>query len=306
MNNSDIWTEKYRPKVIDDLCISPETRSIITNFGKNLPNLLLCASPGRGKTTLARILVQQVLDCDYLYINASEENGIDTIRNKVMGFAQTKSMDGGLKVVILDEGDFLSTSSQAACRNLMESYSDTTRFILTGNYRHKIIPALQSRCQTLDLDPTVRDTVIRCFDILKWEGVELDLAQKKQVVLLVKRNFPDLRKCINELQKSCYSGTFVNTNAIDNTNCLNIVWNNLMSKNSLATRKYLIENEPVFNSDWDQLLSDLLNYIYEQNIDDSKKKAMIIIIADHLDKSTRVLDKEINLFACLLNLEEYC
>ena len=300
-----IWFEKYRPQTLADLCISAENREILLNYGKNIPNLLFCGVQGSGKTSLARILVQDVLKCDYLYVNASDETGIDNIRVKVTGFAQTKSIDGELKVIILDECDFLTLSAQAALRNLMESYTDTTRFILTGNYRHKIIPALQSRCQSLDIKPSLVDAVNRCVKILRAENVEIDKASGRSLVALVKRHFPDLRKCINEMQKFCIDGKLVVAEAGDNNELLTLIWDNLKAGKTLATRKYLIENDNIFNSEWDQLLTDLLNYVYSSKIDDINKKMMIIKIAEHLDISTRVADKEINFFACLLNLEDY-
>lgn len=299
-----IWTEKYRPQKLDDLCISDNIRETIKGFGENMPNLLFCGIQGTGKTTLARILVQDILKCDYLYINASDESGVDTIRNKVTGFSQTKSIDGNIKVVILDEADFLSGASQAALRNLMESYSKSTRFILTGNYKHKIIPALQSRCQNLDILPSLKDSVGRCLTILNLEKVDTTKEQRQEVVSLVKQYFPDLRKCINELQKHCIGGVLSINVKVNNSELCNIIYGGITSKKSLITRKYLIENDGLFNSDWDQLLVDLLNHIFALSIEDTKKKAMIITIADHLDKATRVNDKEINFFACLLNLED--
>lgn len=303
MKNS-LWIEKYRPTKLEDLCISDEIREIVVNFGDSIPNLLFCGLQGVGKTTLARILVQDILKCDYLYVNASDETGVDNIRNKVTGFSQTKSIDGNLKVVILDESDFLSNASQAALRNLMETYHETTRFILTGNYKHKIIPALQSRCQSLDIKPSFKDSVKRCFNILKIENIHTTLEQRQLLVPLLKQFFPDLRKSINELQKFCIGGVLKLSTQSNNSETLDIIWNNLESKKSISTRKYLIQNDSIFNSDWDQLLVDLLNYIYSIEINEGRKKAMIITIADHLDRATRVNDKEINLFACLLNLEE--
>lgn len=301
----DIWVEKYRPQKLEDLCISPEMREIIVNFNTNIPNLLFCGVQGTGKTTLARILVKDILKCDYLYINASDESGVDTIRTKVTGFSQTKSLDGNIKVVILDEADFLSGASQAALRNLMESYSDTTRFILTGNYRHKIIPALQSRCQSLDIKPSLKDSVLRCMKILTNEGISTSPEQLKSIITLVKKFSPDLRKCINELQKQCIGGVLKVKEASNNTELLDKIWSNVSTKKGLHTRKYLIENDNIFYSDWDQLLVDLLNYIYDLKIEEPLKKVMIITIAEHLDKATRVTDKEINFFSCILSLEQY-
>lgn len=300
----NIWVERYRPHKLDDIILTERTREIVNGFVDEIPNLLFVGTPGTGKTTLARIIVSDILQCNYLYINASDESGIDTIRHKVTNFSQTKSFDGKVKVVILDECDGLTSQAQAALRNTMESYAKYTRFILTANYKHKIIPALQSRCQSLDIKPTIEDGVKRCYSILKQEGIEIEDSQKKKFVELVKANFPDLRKCINELQKNCIEGALSIKNiAIDNTILIKIK-TLLDHKKSIEARKFLIENEDQFYGDYDTLLREYLNYIYACTIDDLRKKEMIAVIADHLYKSTFVLDKEINCFACLITLEK--
>lgn len=301
---NELWIEKYRPKTLEDLCVSSEIKETIKGFGENIPNLLFCGVQGTGKTTLAKIIVCDILNCDYLYVNASDETGIDTIRNKVGGFAQTKSLDGNLKVVILDEADFLSINAQAALRNTMESYSDTTRFILTGNYKHKIIPALQSRCQSLDIIPDYKMTLHYCVQIMKKENIKIENSQVKNIPNLIKSYFPDVRKCINELSKRCVGGVLRIENSSNNNNICSEILKQIDKKRTLELRKYLIENQNLFNSDWDQLLIDLLNEVYDSKLSDIKRKAMMIIIADHLEKSVRVLDKEINFFACVLRIED--
>jgi len=297
------WVEKFRPKCLDDLCISDENRGIIDSFGQDIPHLLFCGLPGSGKTSLARILVQDVLKCDYLYINASDESGIDTIRGKITGFVQTKSFDGNIKVVILDESDQMSGLSQGALRNLMETYAHTARFILTGNHKHKITSALQSRCQSLDIKPSIQQALKRCLVILESEGIDTTLEQKQQLAALVKKHFPDLRKCINEMQKYCINNILNITQTSDNNELCSRIYDSIDTGKTLALRTYLIQNDGVFNSDWEQLLVDYLNYVYTLELDDAKKKAMILTIADHLEKCSRVNDKEINFFACVLNLE---
>jgi DNA polymerase III delta prime subunit len=300
-----IWAEKYRPKTLDDLIISQRVRDILNDFRDNneIPNLLFTGSPGTGKTTTARILVEDVLKCNYLYINASDESGIDTIRTKVVNFAQTKSFDGGIKVIILDEVDGTSIASQGALRNTMESYSKYVRFILTANYKHKIIPAIQSRCQYIDIKPVLEESVKRCFNILKLENVEVEESQKRKFVELIKANFPDLRKCINELQKNCINNTLAIVSITTENEVLQAIQKSISTKDVLSLRKYLIENEDKFYGDYDNLLKDYLNYLYNQDLDELKKKAMIAIIAEHLYRAAFVLDREVNTFACWIALE---
>lgn len=255
-------------------------------------------------TTLAKIVVLDILKCDYLYINASDENGIDTVRTKISGFVQTKSFDGNRKVVILDEADSLSFESQNALRNMMESYVDTARFILTGNYRHKIGVPLQSRCQRLDLTFTLKDVVLRVLKILEWEKITPTLEEKQKILEICRKNFPDLRRCINEIQKCWINGVFVFEELTDNAQLVQYIWKNVKNLKSFETRKHLIENYQVFDGDWKRLSLDLINYVFDLNIPDTLKRNCSIIIADHLEKFSRVDDFEINFYACLLNMEK--
>ena len=299
-----IWVEKYRPAKLDDIILDERTLNIVKEFKNEIPNLLFVGNPGTGKTTLARVIVNDILGCNYLYINASDESGIDTIRHNITNFAQTKSFDGGIKVVILDEADGLTPQAQAALRNTMETFAKYCRFILTANYKHKIIPALQSRCQALDIKPVIELAVKRCYYILKNEKVKISDEQKKKFVQLVKRFFPDLRKAINELQKNVIDSELCIASINSDNELLETVYKKIVGKKSLEARKYLIENEDRFQGDYDTLLANFLNYIYNTNLQDDQKKAFIANIADHLYKSAFVVDKEINAFACLVNLEK--
>ena len=298
-----IWVEKYRPTKLDDLILDEQSLRVVSQFEGEIPNLLFTGNPGTGKTTLARIIVNDILGCNYLYINASDESGIDTIRHNITNFAQTKSFDGGVKVVILDEADGLTSQAQGALRNTMETYAKYCRFILTANYKHKIIPALQSRCQSLDLKPVIDQAVKRCYSILQQEEVVVSDEQKKQFVMLVRRYFPDLRKTINELQKSVVGGELHINNTQSDEALLKTIFEKVTAKNTLELRKYLIENEDRFQGDYDTLMANFLDYLYDQPLNDIKKKEMIAVIADHLYKSNFVLDREINCFACWINLE---
>ena len=299
-----IWVEKYRPQKLDDLILDDQSLKVVSQFKGEIPNLLFTGNPGTGKTTLARIIVNDILGCNYLYINASDESGIDTIRHNITNFAQTKSFDGGVKVVILDEADGLTSQAQGALRNTMETYAKYCRFILTANYKHKIIPALQSRCQSLDLKPVIDQAVKRCYSILQQEQVTVSDEQKKQFVMLVKRYFPDLRKTINELQKSVIGGELHINNTQSDEALLKTIFEKVTSNNTLELRKHLIENEDRFQGDYDTLMANFLDYLYDQPLNGMKKKEMIAVIADHLYKSTFVVDKEINCFACWINLEK--
>ena len=248
-------------------------------------------------------MVNNVLDCQYLYINASDENGIDTIRSKVVGFSQTKSLDGKHKVVILDEADGITIDGQRALRNTMEEYSSMTRFILTANYKHKIIPAIQSRTQFFDLAPPFDDVVKRVVDIVKEEGIKVEKDDKVNLVGLIKQGYPDIRKILNSIQKANINGKFTIDHKVDNNDIINVIHKHIGSKTVLKLRKYLIENENEFQGDYHNLMKQYLNFVYTSSLDDNKKRQYIVTISDHMYKDVFVLDKEINAFACWVNLE---
>lgn len=306
MNFSNLWIEKYRPKTLEDIVLAEDTKALITSFRdkKEIPNLLLVGIQGIGKTSLAKILVNDILNCQYLYINASDENGIDTIRSKVVGFSKTRSLDGGIKVVILDEVDGISLEAQKALRNTMEEYSSNTRFILTGNYKHKIIQALQSRCQELNLIPPLEGIARRILTILKNENVKLDSDQKKDLVVLIKKLYPDFRKIVNEIQKFSISGSLVIPKASISNEVLNKILDNIKLKKSNLARKYYIENEEKFQGDYSLMLRELFNYINDTlDYNNEKSKKALMSVSEHLYRSSFVVDQEINFYSCLISLE---
>jgi len=295
---NNLWVEKYRPKTLNDLVLSESNRKYFETITDEIPNLLFVGTPGLGKTTLARILVEDVLKCQYLYINASDENGIDTIRSKVVGFSQTRSLDGKVKIVILDESDGITLDGQRALRNTMEEYSNNTRFILTANYKHKIIPAIQSRTQFFDLNPPFDDVVKRIVDIVKQQGIKIETDQKANFVNVIKQNYPDIRKIINAIQKASIKGVFNIDIALDSKEIVDRVNKEIQTGNVIGLRKYLIENENEFQGDYHNLMKQYLNYVYDSSIDDNKKREYILILSEYMYKDVFVLDKEINAFAC--------
>lgn len=302
---NSLWIEKYRPATLDEYVCTDSVREFFNSVKdkKEIPNLLFIGTPGLGKTSLAKVIVNDILQCQYLYINASDENGIDTIRTKVTSFAQTRSFDGKTKVIILDECDGLTIDAQRVLRNTMEEYAKLTRFILTANYKYRVIPALQSRCQSFDLTPTIESVIKRCVYILKTENISVADDQKAKLVELIKSNYPDLRKCINELQKNTSTGTLKLDN-LKNDETLELVFKEVQRKNINHIRRVLIENEHTFSGDYVALMRDLFNFIDSKEQDTEKKKNYLITLAEYIYRSSFVIDQEINCYSCLIKLSE--
>ena len=302
MEISDIWVEKYRPSTLDDIVLTQDAREYFETVQQtgHLPNLLLVGSPGVGKTTLAKIIINDLLKTQYLYINASDENGIDTIRTKVLNFAQTQSLFGTIKVIVLDECDGLSLDAQKALRNSIEEYHDIARFVLTANYQHKIIPALQSRCHTFVLTPPKEEYVKRVLHVINEEKVSIEQSNLSE---LINRSYPDLRRCINSIQKYVISGKNSNVvNGADNviTKSLEL----LKKKELYKVRKFIIENESAFSNDYDTLFKVLFDKLYsnELEVSEQKNRDCMITVSEYYYRNNIVIDKEINFYTCLIEL----
>ena len=300
-----LWVEEYRPKTIDD-CILPQSlKTLFTSFIEKgeLSNLLFSGTPGVGKTTVAKALCEQ-LKCDYIMINGSEESGIDVLRSKIKSFASTSSLSGGKKVVIIDEADYLNPqSTQPALRGFIEEYHKNCRFILTCNFKNRIIGPLHSRFSNLEFKIANKDKpklASKLFEratyILKEQNVDFE---ERVVAELINKHFPDFRKLINELQRYSVAGTIdagILVNFSDEN--LKTLVSHLKGKEFGDMRKWVvnnIDNDPV------KIFRKIYDSMYE-NLQPETIPHAVLIIADYQYKSAFVADQEINLVACLTEL----
>ena len=301
---NDLWVEKYRPTSLSDVLLTTNERNYFNSITDDIPNLLFYGNPGTGKTTLSKVLINDILKCQYIYINASDECGVDTIRNKVISFAQVRSIDGLKKVVVLDEADGLSPESQRVLRNVMEEYHNTTRFILTGNYISKIIEPLKSRCVSFELKTTIEEVIKRSISILVKEKIEIIDEEKKKISSFIHKRFPDIRRIINDLQLFSVSGKLNILESDSISNFSDSLYNKLISReSSISIRKYVIESESLFNNNYQSLLKSLFEIFYESNIKENIKKLILIDIGEYMYKDNFVLDHEINFYCCINSIE---
>lgn len=297
-----LWVEKYRPKTVEETILPVELKTTFQQFvdQKNIPNLILSGSAGVGKTTIARAMLEQ-LECDYIVINGSMNGNIDTLRNEILSFASSVSLSGGRKYVILDEADYLNANStQPALRNFMEEFSKNCGFILTCNFKNRIIEPLHSRCSVIDFKISKKDMAklagqffkrVQC--ILKKESVEFDPAV---VAELINKHFPDWRRVINELQRYSATGK-IDSGILANMQDSSIreLITFMKDKNFTEVRKWVKNNN-------DTDMNSLFNQFYDSaNVYFTKAciPHLIVTIADYQYKSAFSANQEINFAAFL-------
>jgi replication factor C small subunit len=286
-----LWTEKYRSQTLDQYIGNDELKTTIGSWiqKNDIPHLLLHGKAGTGKTTLTKLITKNI-DCDMMYINASDENGIDTIRDKVKSFASTSTFQP-LKVVILDESDYLTINAQASLRNIIETFSAKTRFILTCNYVERIIEPLQSRCQAFKIETLSKPDIARhLVSILEAENTTYNLPD---ISAIVTNFYPDIRKIINVTQQNSIDGKLTLVKAGTRFDIQDVI-KLIQGKDAFkSVRQYLVDNnisdfEPMYRALYDELGKD--------------NGLITMTLAEYQFKHATVVDKEINFMACIASI----
>ena len=298
-----LWVEKYRPQTIEETILPSELKDVFSNIVKSgeIPNMIFSGTAGLGKTTVARAICNE-LNLDYIIINGSEEGNIDTLRGKIKQFASSVSLQGGYKVVILDQADYLNPqSTQPALRGFIEEFSANCRFILTCNFKNRIIEPLHSRCGVYEFNVKTnadRATMGQQFYqraryILRdCEQIEFN---KKVVAELIMKHFPDFRRALNELQRASIGGSINADVLIEDNSKYSDLYKYLRDKDFKGMRKWVVNNidlEPasIFRGIYDSV---------ESNVKPESIPQLILILADYQHKNAFVADHELNLVACL-------
>jgi len=304
-----LWVEKYRPQTIDECVLPQALKNTFKEFitSGQLPNFLFCGGAGVGKTTVAKALCNEI-GAEYLFINGSEESGIDVLRTKIKGFASSVSLSDAKKVVILDEADYLNpNSTQPALRAFIEEFSNNCRFIFTCNYKNRIIEPLHSRCSVIDfkIEPNEKQQIAATFfkrivNILGQENITFD---QKVVAELVTKHFPDYRRILNELQRYSVSGKIDSGILLNITEeSFNDLVKNMKEKNFTEVRKWVAKN-----GDSDSI--NIFRQLYTSasiNMEPASIPQLVLILADYQYKAAFVADHELNLMAALTEVMAQC
>ena len=300
-----LWVEKYRPKDVSSCILPKNLKDTFTEFveSETIPNLILSGGPGVGKTTIAKAMIEQI-DATYMMINGSEESGIDVLRTKIKNFASTVSLEGGRKYLILDEADYLNPqSTQPALRGFMEEFHKNCGFILTCNYKNRLIEPLHSRCSVVEFtipksekQKLSSEFMKRLINILETEKVEFD---KRVIAEVINKHFPDWRRTLNELQRYAISGS-IDAGMLVNLSNVNIKELMTFMKNKEFTnvRKWVVNN---LDSDPVHLLRSVYDNLYEY-VDGSTIPHCVVVLGEYQYKSAFVADQEINVMACLTEM----
>ena len=305
-----VWAQKYRPQTVEDCVLPASTKKLAQDLVAKgeVPNMIFSGGPGMGKTTLAFALANDI-GCDSLYINASVDNGIDTLRYKIQTFASTMSLEGNdkPKIVILDEADGLTPAMQAGLKSFIEAFSENCRFIFTANNKHKLIEPIHSRCNHIDfaLNPTDKPAIAtailkRCLSILDTESIKYD---KAAVAALVKKNFPDFRRTLNDLQRYSVGGE-IDSGVLDLKGESNIrqLFSLIKDKKIAEMRKWVTVNEDIDPATLFRSMYDLS----AEFMTPLGQAALILIVADYQYKSAFVADQQVNTMACLVEVARDC
>ena len=299
--NNSLWVERYRPKVLEEYIGNEHLKEKVQGYleTNDVPHLLFYGKAGTGKTTLAKLIVNSV-ECDYMIINASDERNIDTIRDKVKGFASTVGFKKW-KIIVLDEVDYMNHFAQPMLRNIMETFSSHCRFILTCNYIEKIIDPIQSRCQTFQIiPPTKKDVAVQVSRILTKEGVKFE---PKDLVPIIDSGYPDIRKIINTCQLNSSKGVLKldTTSVIDSdikSKIVEILKSNDVGRNKWKTIRQVIADSGV------QDFTEFYTYLYEKVDEYGKDNTsnIILILSESQQKDVLVIDKEITFMSCVIQI----
>jgi len=291
-----LWVEKYRPDSLENYIGNQQLRDTVKGYIEkhDIPHLLFYGTAGTGKTTLAKVITKNI-DCDVMYINASDENSVDNVRTKIKGFASSVGFKK-IKVIILDEADFLSPEAQAALRNMMETYSLTTRFILTCNYVEKIIPALVSRCQTYKIEPlSKKEVAVHLKVILDKENVQY---APEDLGYVVNTYYPDIRKILNYSQQSVIDGKVkiseLNSTSVDVKNKI-IELIKVKTPSAFNDIRQLIANSDIKH--FEEIYDTLYDKVDEYS--NGKQTLAVLVIAEYMYQSAMVVNKEITFMACI-------